>query len=82
MLDVRRKYPFMGKARIQTMLARKGLERSVSTVGRIIEGALAAGAIRRASFCEGRQCGLSGSSAQRKKLTSPIAWRLGPIRRQ
>ncbi len=53
-LDVRRKYPFMGKARIQAMLARRGLELSVSTVGRIIERALAAGAIRRASFCEGR----------------------------
>ena len=46
-MDVRRKYPFMGKAR-------KGGHLSVSTVGRIIERALAAGAIRRASFCEGR----------------------------
>ena len=36
------------------MLARKGRELSVSTVGRIIERALAAGAIRPASFCEGR----------------------------
>ena len=36
------------------MLARKGRELSVSTVGRIIEGALEAGAIRPASFCEGR----------------------------
>ena len=54
MLDMRRKYPFMGKARIQAMLARKGSRLSVSTVGRIIERALAAGAIRRASFCEGR----------------------------
>ena len=53
-LDVRRKYPFMGKARIQAMLARKGRLLSVSTVGRILERALAAGAIRRASFCEGR----------------------------
>ena len=53
-LDVRRKYPFMGKARIQAVLARKGRELSVSTVGRIIERALEAGAIRPASFCEGR----------------------------
>ena len=53
-MDVRRKYPFMGKARIHAMLARKGGHLSVSTVGRIIERALAAGAIRRASFCEGR----------------------------
>ena len=53
-MEVRRKYPFMGKARIQSMLARKGRHLSVSTVGRIIERALAAGAIRRASFCEGR----------------------------
>ena len=53
-LDLRRKYPFMGKARIQAVLARKGRELSVSAVGRIIERALAAGAIRPASFCEGR----------------------------
>ena len=53
-LDVRRKYPFMGKARIQAVLARKGRHLSVSTVGRIVERALAAGAIRPASFCEGR----------------------------
>ena len=53
-MDLRRKYPFMGKARIHAMLARKGRRLSVSTVGRIIERALAAGAIRRASFCEGR----------------------------
>ena len=53
-MDVRRKYPFMGKARIHAMLARKGGHLSVSTVGRIIERALAAGAIRPASFCEGR----------------------------
>ena len=45
-MDVRRKYPFMGKARIHAMLARKGGHLSVSTVGRIIERALAAGAIR------------------------------------
>ena len=36
-MDVRRKYPFMGKARIQAMLARKGRHLSASTVGRIIE---------------------------------------------
>ena len=54
-LGVRRKYPFMGKARIQAMLARKGRELSVSTVGRIIERALEAGAIRPASFCNGLQ---------------------------
>ena len=53
-LEVRRKYPFMGKARIQAMLARKGRHLSVSTVGRIIERAIQIGAIRRASFCEGR----------------------------
>ena len=53
-MDMRRKYPFMGKARIRAMLARKGRRLSVSTVGRILERALAAGAIRPASFCEGR----------------------------
>ena len=53
-MDMRRKYPFMGKARIQGMLERRGVQLSVSTVGRILERALAAGAIRPASFCEGR----------------------------
>ena len=53
-MDMRRKYPFMGKARIQRMLQRNGLVLSVSTVGRILERGLAAGAIRRASVCEGR----------------------------
>ncbi|MCY3812886.1 MAG: hypothetical protein OXH15_13910 [Gammaproteobacteria bacterium] len=42
-LDVRRKYPFMGQARIQAVLARKGRHLSVSTVGRIIERAIEAG---------------------------------------
>ena len=54
MLDKRRKCPFMGKARIHAMLARKGSRLSVSTIGRIIERALARGAIPRASLCEGR----------------------------
>ena len=53
-LRLRRKYPFMGKARLQILLMRKGCRLSVSTVGRILERALAAGAIRPASFCEGR----------------------------
>ena len=53
-MDMRRKYPFMGKARIQGMLTRRGVHLSVSTGGRILERALAAGAIRHASFCEGR----------------------------
>ena len=53
-MELRRKYPFLGKARIQAMLARKGFQLSVSTVGRILSRALAAGAIRPASFCEGR----------------------------
>ena len=53
-MDLRRKYPFMGKARIHAMLARKGFKLSVSTVGRILSRALASGAIRPASFCEGR----------------------------
>ena len=48
-MDMRRKYPFMGKARIQGMLGRRGVHLSVSTVGRILERALAAGAIRPAS---------------------------------
>ena len=53
-MDMRRKYPFMGKERLQRMLLRKGVRLSVSTVGRIIERGLARGVIRRASACEGR----------------------------
>ena len=50
----RRKYPFMGKARIHAMLARKGFKLSASTVGRILSRALASGAVPHVSFCEGR----------------------------
>ena len=53
-MAMRRRYPFMGKARLQVMLAREGVALSVSTVGRILARALARGAIRPASFCEGR----------------------------
>ena len=53
-MAMRRRYPFMGKARLQVMLAREGVGLSVSTVGRILARALARGAIRPASFCEGR----------------------------
>ena len=53
-LDMRRKCPFMGKARIHAMLVCKGSRLSVSAVGRIIERALARGAIPRASLREGR----------------------------
>ena len=67
-MDVRRKYPFMGKARIHAMLARKGGHLSVSTVGRIIERALAAGAIRPASFCEGRVKPKRRAASRRRRL--------------
>ena len=50
----RRKYPFMGKARIHAMLAGKGFKLSASTVGRILSRALASGAVPHVSFCEGR----------------------------
>ena len=53
-LDLRRKHPFMGKAPIQRMLERKGLRLSVSTVGRILSRAIAAGAVPLASVREGR----------------------------
>ena len=53
-MDMRRRYPFMGKARIQCMLRSDGLTLSVSTVGRILSRALATGEVRHASFCEGR----------------------------
>ena len=74
-MDVRRKYPFMGKARIHAMLARKGGHLSVSTVGRIIERALAAGAIRPASFCEGRVKPKRRRSFPKAPL--PRRWRRG-----
>ena len=73
MMEVRRNYPFMGKARIHAMLARKGGHLSVSTVGRIIERALA-GAIRRASFCEGASSpsgGAASRSGRRGGSTAP-----------
>ncbi|MCY3705990.1 MAG: helix-turn-helix domain-containing protein [Gammaproteobacteria bacterium] len=53
-MAMRHQYPFMGKARLQRMLQRRGVALSVSTVGRIIERALARGAIRPAALCEGR----------------------------
>ena len=53
-MALRRKHPFMGKAPIQRMLERKGLRLSVSTVGRILSRAIAAGHVPRASVCEGR----------------------------
>ena len=54
-LDVRRRYPFMGKARIHAVLVRRGVVHlSVSAVGRILGRALEAGAIAPASVCEGR----------------------------
>ena len=64
-MDVRRKYPFMGKARIHAMLARKGGHLSVSTVGRIIERALAAGAIRRPRRSARDASSPSGGAASR-----------------
>ncbi len=53
-LGMRARYPFMGKVRLKAMLDRRGVRLSVSTVGRIIEEAIADGRTRRASFCEGR----------------------------
>ena len=53
-LKLRAKHPYMGKARLRTMLARDGLALSVSTVGRILSKAIADGRIQPASFCEGR----------------------------
>ena len=53
-LAMRRKYPFMGKARLQVLLGREGVALSVSSVGRILSRALARGVIRPAAFCEGR----------------------------
>ena len=53
-LKLREEHPYMGKARLRTMLARDGLALSVSTVGRILSKAIADGRIQPASFCEGR----------------------------
>ena len=53
-MAMRRKHPFMGKARVQRMLERQGLRLSVSTVGRILSRAIADGAVPPASLCEGR----------------------------
>ena len=53
-LKLRAVHPYMGKARLHAMLARDGLARSASTVGRILSKAIADGRVRPASFCEGR----------------------------
>ena len=53
-LGLRAQYPFMGKARLGAMLDRRGVNLSVSTVGRIVEKAIAYGRVRPASLCEGR----------------------------
>ena len=53
-LKLRRDHPYMGKAKLRTMLARDGVALSVSTVGRILSRAMADGRIKPASFCEGR----------------------------
>ena len=53
-LKLRRRHSFMGKARLHAMLRRGGFALSASTVGRIIQRALAAGRIGPASLCEGR----------------------------
>ena len=53
-LALRRKHPFMGKAPLQRLLARKNRQLSVSTVGRILSRAIALGRVPRASVCEGR----------------------------
>ena len=46
-MDMRRRCPLMGKARIQCMPRRDGLALSVSTVGRLLSRALATGERRR-----------------------------------
>ena len=83
-MDVRRKYPFMGKARIHPMLARKGGHLSVSTVGRIIERALAAGAIRPDRSGRPRRSARdasspSGGAASRRRRFAALAtrWKYG-----
>ena len=83
-MDVRRKYPFMGKARIHAMLARKGGHLSVSTVGRIIERALAAGAIRPDRSGRPRRSARdasspSGGAASRRRRFAALAtrWKYG-----
>lgn len=44
----------MGKARLQVLLGHEGVALSVSSVGRILNRALAREAIRPAAYCEGR----------------------------
>ena len=71
-LKRRAEYPFMGKAGLKAVFDRRGLHLSVSTVGRILERALADGRIRRASFREGRlkpkrRRAFNGAWAQRRQ---------------
>ena len=44
----------MGKVRLQVLLGHEGVALSVSSVGRILNRALARGAIRPVAYCEGR----------------------------
>ncbi len=52
--NMRRKFPFMGKARLHIMLARQGTLLSESTIGRILEKGIALGHIRPCVFLRGR----------------------------
>lgn len=51
---LRRRYPFMGKARLHILLEREGLRLSASTVGRILTQGVRLGRIRPCAFCRGR----------------------------
>ncbi len=53
-LKLRGEHPYMGKAKLRTMLAGDGLALSVSTVGRILSRAIADLPLKPASLCEGR----------------------------
>ena len=51
---LRRRFPFMGRAKVRVMLAREGATLSEATVGRILAKGVRLGRIRPCAFCRGR----------------------------
>ena len=54
MWRMRKKYPFMGKKRLEGMLAREEIARSESSLGRILAKGVRLGRIAPCAFCRGR----------------------------
>jgi len=64
-LNMRKKYPLFGKAKIQVMLAREGIFATVSTIGRIINQLIKNGSILAVAALKGQY-----SKKKRRKFSS------------